>query len=93
MDFTVQARVPTANGAKYAAQPGKHWGHSLSVAQEGEAWSITFPHDTRGANWLGDAVVTLQPDGDFLICRIAANCAEQRDGMKGRTACRSICLP
>lgn len=86
MSFAAQARVATLNGARYAAQLGKHWGHNLAVVQDGEAWRITFPRDARGANWPGDALVTLRPEEGALVCLIEASCAEQRDGLKDAVA-------
>ena len=83
MSVVAEARVPTANAAKYAAQLGKHWSHNLDVKEEGETRLVTFPHNARGASWKGDALVTLEPQGEELRIRIAASEAEQRDGLKG----------
>lgn len=83
MTFVAEARVPTASAARYAAQTGKHWAHNLVVEEAGDARIITFPRDARGADWPGDAKVTLAPEDGFLVCRIEASAAEQRDGLKG----------
>ena len=82
MTYSTEARVLTANARKYAVQVGKHWSHNLEVTEDGDIRRITFPRDARGANWAGDAVVTLSPDGDVLICRIDASEPAQRDGLK-----------
>ncbi len=77
-----EARVPTANAEKYAVQLGKHWAHNLDVREEGNARMITFPRDARGADWKGDALVTLDPRENILVVRIEASEEAQRDGMK-----------
>jgi hypothetical protein len=83
MTYVSEARVATPHARKYAAQLGKHWAHNLDVLEDGEARRITFPRDARGASWTGDALVTLAPDGDVLVCRIAASESGQRDALKG----------
>ena len=83
MIFVAEARVPTDNAARYAIQTGKHWAHNLAVEEAGEARIITFPKDARGANWPGDARVTLAPEEGCLLCRIEASAEGQRDGLKG----------
>jgi hypothetical protein len=84
--FTSEARVRMPNSRKYALQVGKHWAHNLHVEERGEAIAITFPKDTRGADWPGEAVVTLTPEADALICRIDASAPGQRDGLKDAVA-------
>ncbi len=81
--FVAEALVPTDNASRYAAQLGKHWSHNLAVEEKGEAFVITFPKDARGADWPGDALVTLAPEADALRCRIEATSQGQRDGLKG----------
>lgn len=83
MSFIAEAKAPTGNAKKYAAQLGKHWSHNLAVEEQGETWRVTFPKNARGADWPGDAVVTLEPADDGLICRIEASSEGQRDGLKG----------
>jgi uncharacterized protein len=83
MSYAAQARVPTAGAAKYVAQVCKHWAHDLKVEQEGDIGRITFPRDARGAQWPGEAVVTLTAEPDALVCRIEASAPGQRDGLKG----------
>jgi hypothetical protein len=83
MTFIAEARVPTVNAARYAIQTGKHWAHNLAVEEAGDTRIITFPKDARGADWPGDARVTLAPQDGFLLCRIEASAEGQRDGLKG----------
>ncbi len=83
MTFFGEARVPTKLGSRYASQTAKHWAHNLAVEEQGEAWRIEFPHDARGADWPGKAIVTLTPEADHLVCHIAASASGQRDGLKG----------
>ena len=83
MNFVSEARVTTAHARRYALQLGKHWSHNLEVAEEGDVRRITFPRDARGAAWADDAIVTLAPEGEVLVCRVEANEPEQRDGLKG----------
>lgn len=86
MSFVSEARVPTANGRKYAQQLGKHWAHNLAVEEVGNGFRITFPREARGADWPGDALVTLTPEDEELVCRIEASAEGQRDGLKGAVA-------
>lgn len=86
MIFVSEANVQTINARKYAAQLAKHWSHNLQVEQAEDTVRIVFPHDARGAEWPGDALVTLQPAADSLLCRIEASAEGQRDGLKGAVA-------
>lgn len=83
MSFIAKAVVPTDNAGKYAAQLGKHWSHNLAVEEKGNAVVVTFPRNARGADWPGDAVVTLAPEAGALRCCIEATSEGQRDGLKG----------
>jgi uncharacterized protein len=83
MTFTALARVPTDSAARYAVQTGKHWAHNLTVEEVGDTRVITFPRDARGADWPGNARVTLAPEDGFLLCTIEASAEGQRDGLKG----------
>jgi hypothetical protein len=83
MMFKTEARVPTDNAKRYAAQTAKHWAHNLTVAEAGDTQIITFPKNARGADWPGEATVTLEPSEGALVCRIEASAAGQRDGLKG----------
>ena len=82
MTFRSEARVPTSNARRYALQLGTHWAHGMAVAEEGDTRRIIFPRNARGASWAQDAVVTLSPDADGLICRIEASERGQIDGLK-----------
>lgn len=83
MSFIAKVIVPTDNAGKYAAQLGKHWSHNLAVEEKGNAVVVTFPRNARGADWPGDAVVTLAPEAGALRCCIEATSEGQRDGLKG----------
>lgn len=83
MLYASEARVPTPHARKYALQLGKHWQHNLHVEEDGDTRRITFPRDARGASWVDDAIVTLQPANDILVCRIEASEQGQLEGLKG----------
>lgn len=83
MTHSSEARVPTGNARKYALQLGKHWQHNLAVEEEGDCRRTTFPKDARGAAWQSDAVVTLTPEAQVLVCRIDASEPGQLAGLKG----------
>jgi hypothetical protein len=86
MNHISEARVGTAHGRKYAAQRAKHWGPNLAIVEQAGEFRITFPKDARGANWPGDAVVTLAGDEQALLCRIEASAPGQLEGLKGAVA-------
>jgi uncharacterized protein len=81
--YAAEARVPTTTAARYVAQVCKHWAHNLAVEHHGDIGRITFPRDARGADWPGEAVVTLTAGPEALVCRIEASDPGQRDGLKG----------
>ncbi len=83
MTSIAEAKVPTDHAEKYAAQLGKHWAHNLDVREDGPARMITFPKDARGADWKGDALVTLEPVSEALLIRIEASEEGQLEGLKG----------
>lgn len=82
MTFKSEARVPTPNATRYATQVGKHWQHNMTVTIEDGIVTIVFPRDARGAEWPGDAIVTLSNQAECLVCTIDATAPEQRDGLK-----------
>ncbi|MEO6092563.1 MAG: DUF2218 domain-containing protein [Novosphingobium sp.] len=86
MSYTAEARVRTASAAKYVAQVCKHWAHDLKVEHQGEVGRITFPRDARGADWPGEALVSLTAEPDALLCRIEASAEGQLEGLKGAIA-------
>lgn len=83
MTFVSSGTAPTPNAAKYVTQLCKHWGHNLTVVEDGNSGRITFPKDARGAAWPDDAVVTFHALPDRVDCRIDASAEAQRDGLKG----------
>ena len=80
------ARVPTAKGSRYLQQLCKHWSHDLSVEFTPEAGTVIFPRNARGADWPGDAKLTLQAHEDNLECRLEASADEQLEALKGVVA-------
>ena len=83
MMFETTARVPTQNGSRYLQQLCKHWSHNLTVEFTPEAGKVIFPKNARGADWPGDATLTLSAEKEGLICRIEASAEAQRDALKG----------
>lgn len=77
------ARVPTANASRYLQQLCKHWSHNLAVEFTPEAGTVTFPKDARGADWPGDARLTLAATADALECRLDASAPEQLAALQG----------
>lgn len=86
MTDTATASVPTANGSRYLQQLCKHWAHNLEVEFTSEQGRVVFPRDARGADWPGDAVLTMAARPEALDCRIEASDPAQRDGLKGVVA-------
>ena len=84
--FTATAAVPTAHGSRYLQQLCKHWSHNLAVEFTPERGTVVFPHDARGANHPGDALVTFESSADTLGVTIAATSPEQLEGLKGAVA-------
>jgi len=86
MMFETTARVPTVNGSRYLQQLCKHWSHNLRVEFTPEAGTVIFPKNARGADWPGDATLTLMAQKDTLECRLEASAEEQRDALKDTVA-------
>jgi hypothetical protein len=80
------ASVPTRNGSRYLQQLCKHWSHNLQVEYDAGQGRVVFPRDARGADWPGEAVVTMVAAEETLDCRIEASVAEQLEGLKGALA-------
>jgi hypothetical protein len=80
--FETTARVPTANGSRYLQQLCKHWSHNLKVEFTPQAGTVIFPKDARGADWPGDATLTLKAEQDVLECRLEASAEAQREALK-----------
>lgn len=80
------ARVPTDKASRYLQQLCKHWEHNLKVEFSPEAGTVIFPKDARGADWPGDATLTLTAHNDNLECRIAASAEGQLEALQGAVA-------
>ena len=60
--------------------------HNLVVEFTPEAGTVIFPRNARGADWPGDATLTLQVHEDSLECRLEASADGQLEGLKGAVA-------
>ena len=78
--------MPTANASRYLQQLCKHWSHNLEVEFTSERGMVIFPRGARGADWPGDAIVTMVAHETALEWRIDASAPEQLDGLKGALA-------
>lgn len=86
MTVTSTAAVPTAQASRYLQQLCKHWAHNLQVEFDERRGTVVFPRDARGADWPGDATVTMTAGPDALDCRIDASAPGQLEGLKGALA-------
>ena len=86
MTVSSTADVPTANGSRYLQQLCRHWAHNLAVDYDACEGRVTFPRDARGADWPGDALVTMTAGEDVLACRIDASAEGQLEALKGAVA-------
>jgi hypothetical protein len=86
MTITATAQVPTAHASRYLQQLCKHWQHNLTVVFNADHGTIAFPRDARGADWPGDALVTLTAAPETLGVRIDASVDGQLDALKGAVA-------
>ncbi|MEZ5830155.1 MAG: DUF2218 domain-containing protein [Dongiaceae bacterium] len=86
MRFQSTAHVPTDKSSRYLQQLCKHWSHNLSVEFTPETGTIVFPRDARGADWPGDATLTLQAHEASLECRLDGSANGQLEGLKGVVA-------
>ena len=84
--FQSTVRIPTASASRYLQQLCKHWSHNLAVEFTPQAGTVIFPRDARGADWPGDATLTLQAHADGLECRLQASASGQLEGLKGAVA-------
>jgi uncharacterized protein len=80
------ARVPTDKSSRYLQQLCKHWSHNLAVEFTAETGTVVFPRNARGADWPGDATLTMQAHGDSLECRLEASVDAQLEALKGVVA-------
>ena len=86
MTISSTADVPTASGSRYLQQLCKHWAHNLQVEFTAREGRVTFPRDARGADWPGDALVTMTAGENVLTCRIDASAEGQLEALKGAVA-------
>lgn len=86
MTNTSTVRVPTASGSRYLQQLCKHWSHNLTVEFDETEGKVIFPRNARGADWPGDATLTMQARDDGLDCRLEASAAGQLEALKGALA-------
>ena len=86
MSASSTALVSTANGSRYLQQLCKHWQHNLEAEFDANEGRVTFPKDARGADWPGDALVTMTAREGGLLCRIDASAPGQLEGLKGAVA-------
>ena len=80
------AHVPTTSGSRYLQQLSKHWSHSLKVESTPQLSRIVFPRDARGADWPGDALVTMEAQAETLDVTIEASSPEHLEQLKGTLA-------
>lgn len=80
------AHVPTAHGSRYLQQLCKHWSHKLAVEFDAACGKVTFPRESRGADYPGDAQLTLAAAGERLEARIDASTPEQLAALKSVVA-------
>jgi hypothetical protein len=86
MTFQSIVRVPTSKASRYLQQLCKHWAHNLAVEFTETEGKVTFPRNARGADWPGDATLTMQAHDDGLECRLDASAAGQLEALKGAVA-------
>jgi uncharacterized protein len=86
MAFNSSVRVPTAKASRYLQQLCKHWSHNLSVEFTEQNGKVVFPRNARGADWPGDATLTMQAHDDGLKFRLEASATGQLDALKGAVA-------
>ena len=82
MRNTSSVRVPTSNGSRYLQQLCKHWSHNLAVTFDPTHATVTFPRNARGADWPGDATLTMQADAGGLDCSLEASATGQLEALK-----------
>ncbi len=79
-------RVPTARASRYLQQLCKHWRHNLAVEFNEREGRVIFPRNARGADWPGDARLTLQAGDAGLDCRLEASAPGQLEALKDAVA-------
>ena len=83
---SAKASVPTEKGSKYLQQLCKHWSHKLDVEFDQNHGTVRFPRDNRGAEWPGDAVLTIDAVEGSMEVRLDASSAEHLEALKGAVA-------
>lgn len=78
--------VPTAHASRYLQQLCKHWAHNLAVEFNETDGKVTFPRNARGADWPGDATLTLHAQDDALECRLETSASGQLVALKDAVA-------
>lgn len=86
MSTSSLAAVPTTHASRYLQQLCKHWSHDLQVDYDAERGTVVFPRNARGADWPGDATVTMTARDIALECHIEASAPGQLEGLKGALA-------
>jgi uncharacterized protein len=86
MTFDSSVRVPTTKASRYLQQLCKHWSHNLAVEFTEQKGKVIFPRNARGADWPGDATLTMAAHDDGLECRLEASATGQLEAMKGVVA-------
>lgn len=84
--FSANGFAATEKGSRYLAQLCKHWEHNLAVTHQDDRGTIVFPKDARGADWPGDATVTIDARVEGLAIHIDASAHDQCEGLKDAVA-------
>ena len=85
-NITSHVKIPTVHASRYLQQLCKHWAHHLTVEFTPEKGKVVFPHDARGANWPGDAVLEMAARADGLECWLFASDPAQLAALEGAVA-------
>lgn len=83
MSVSATGFAATDKASRYVQQLCKHWEHNLKVDYADGRGTIVFPRDARGADWPGDALVTLDAKDEGIAISIDASADGQLDGLKG----------
>ena len=86
MSSRSSVRIPTDKASRYLQQLCKHWSHNLAVDFTAEAGTVVFPRNARGADWPGDATLTMRAEADTLECRLDASSGGQLAALKDTVA-------
>jgi hypothetical protein len=86
MSSRSSVRIPTDKASRYLQQLCKHWTHNLTVTFTAEAGTVVFPRNARGADWPGDATLTMRAHDGTLECRLDASADGQLAALKDTVA-------